>query len=119
MQGFQPKKSSNELKKPPMKGSNVVASILINKDLEIERLYNKMFDNCKHRSGWCVSSNDCKHCQFMKWGLKMFIVKKCECGSTDFEKESDDNVLRCAKCFRLARIKYIPEKEERGSNEIL
>ena len=49
----------------------------------------------------------------------MFIVKKCECGSTDFEKESDDNVLRCAKCFRLARIKYIPEKEERGSNEIL
>ena len=66
MQGFQPKKSSNELKKPPMKGSNVVASILINKDLEIERLYNKMFDNCKHRSGWCVSSNDCKHCQFMK-----------------------------------------------------
>ena len=75
MQGYQPKKS-NELKKPPMKGSNVIdlhkrnydklSAVLIEKVLEIERLYNKMFDNCKHRSGWCVSSNDCKHCQFMK-----------------------------------------------------
>ena len=49
----------------------------------------------------------------------MFVVKQCTCGSTDFEYENDDDVLRCAECFRLARIKYIPEKEERGSNEIL
>jgi hypothetical protein len=34
----------------------------------------------------------------------MFVVKQCECGSTDFEKEVDDNVLRCAECFRLAKI---------------
>lgn len=44
MNGYQPKKS-RKLNKPPNRGSNVVASILINKDLDIERLYNKMFDN--------------------------------------------------------------------------
>ena len=44
----------------------------------------------------------------------MFIVKKCECGSTEFEKESDDNVLRCAKCFRLARIVNIPDNDSKS-----
>ena len=74
MQGYQPKKSK-ELKKPPSTGSNVIdlhkrnydelSAVLIDKVLEIEMLYQKMFDNCKHRSGWC-KKGDCKHCQFMK-----------------------------------------------------
>lgn len=74
MQGYQPKKSK-DLKKPPKTGSNVLdlhkrcydelSKVLIEKVLELETLYQKMFDNCKHRSGWC-KKGDCKHCQFMK-----------------------------------------------------
>ena len=30
-----------------------LSEVLIEKVLEIETLYQKMYDNCKHRSGWC------------------------------------------------------------------
>ena len=43
----------------------------------------------------------------------MFVVKQCTCGSTEFEYENDDDVLRCAECGRLARFEYIPDNEEK------
>nr|DAG42294.1 MAG TPA: Lecithin retinol acyltransferase [Caudoviricetes sp.]DAJ14156.1 MAG TPA: Lecithin retinol acyltransferase [Podoviridae sp. ctJ6o53] len=38
---------------------------LIEKVLETERLYAKIFENCKHRSGWC-KRGDCKHCEYTR-----------------------------------------------------
>jgi hypothetical protein len=49
----------------------------------------------------------------------MFVVKQCTCGSTNFEFEYDDDVLRCAECGRLARFENIPDNEEKEENEIL
>lgn len=47
----------------------------------------------------------------------MFVVKQCTCGSTYFDRESDDDTLRCAECGRLARFVYIPDDEEKEANE--
>ena len=41
----------------------------------------------------------------------MFVVKQCTCGSTEFEYENDDDVLRCAECDKLASFEYIPDNE--------
>lgn len=43
----------------------------------------------------------------------MLLAKQCICGSTEFEKEPDDNVLRCAECCRLARLVLVNEFEEK------
>ena len=43
----------------------------------------------------------------------MFVVKQCTCGSTEFEYENDDDVLRCVECGRLARFVNIPDNEEK------
>ena len=40
-------------------------------------------------------------------------MKQCTCGSTEFEHENDDDVLRCAECGKLARFEYIPDNEEK------
>ena len=42
-----------------------LSEVLIEKVLEIETLYQKMHDNCKHRSGWC-KKGDCKNCEYMR-----------------------------------------------------
>ena len=46
----------------------------------------------------------------------MLAVKQCECGSTEFEKEIDDDVLRCAKCNRLARFTNVKTTEENDND---
>ena len=43
----------------------------------------------------------------------MFVVKQCTCGSTEFEYENDDDVLRCVECGRLARFVNILDNEEK------
>lgn len=45
----------------------------------------------------------------------MFVLKQCTCGSTDFDYE--DDTLRCMECGKLARFEYIPDNEEKGTNE--
>lgn len=42
-----------------------LSEVLIEKVLEIETLYQKMYDNCKHRSGWC-KKGDCKKCEYTR-----------------------------------------------------
>ena len=42
-----------------------LSEVLIEKVLEIEILYQKMHDNCKHRSGWC-KKGDCKNCEYLR-----------------------------------------------------
>ena len=37
----------------------------------------------------------------------MFTIKRCPCGCGRFEKESDDDVLRCEECGSLARIVWV------------
>ena len=46
----------------------------------------------------------------------MFVLKQCKCGSTDFEYENDDDVLRCVECGRLARFVNIPDEEEENED---
>ena len=41
-----------------------LSEVLIEKVLEIETLYQKMYDNFKHRSGWCKKGY-CKNCEYM------------------------------------------------------
>lgn len=45
----------------------------------------------------------------------MLTVKQCVCGSTEFEKEIDDDVLRCAECNKLARFTCVKTTEEKGN----
>ena len=40
----------------------------------------------------------------------MFVVRQCECGCTRFEREPDDDVLRCEECGSLARYVYINDE---------
>ena len=47
----------------------------------------------------------------------MLAVKQCVCGSTEFEKEIDDDVLRCAECNRLARFTYVKTEEKGNGSE--
>lgn len=47
--------------------------------------------------------------------IDMLAVKQCVCGSTEFEKEIDDDVLRCAECNRLAKFIYV--KTEENNND--
>lgn len=47
----------------------------------------------------------------------MIVLKRCTCGSTYFDKESDDDTLRCAECGKLAEFVNIPDDEEKGANE--
>jgi hypothetical protein len=42
----------------------------------------------------------------------MFSIRQCKCGSTEFEQEPDDCVLRCAKCWSLAGFSFIKEESE-------
>ena len=42
-----------------------LSEVLIEKVLEIETMYQKMYDNCKHRSGWC-KKGDCKKCEYTR-----------------------------------------------------
>lgn len=42
----------------------------------------------------------------------MLVLRKCECGSTRFEREPDDDVLRCAECCSRAEYAYIPDKTD-------
>ena len=42
-----------------------LSEVLIEKVLEIETLYQKMYDNCKHRSGRC-KKGDCKKCEYTR-----------------------------------------------------
>lgn len=42
----------------------------------------------------------------------MFVLKQCKCGCTHFEREPDDDVLRCADCWSLAEFVYVKEKPE-------
>ena len=42
-----------------------LSEVLIEKVLEIETLYLKMYYNCKHRSGWCKKGY-CKNCEYMR-----------------------------------------------------
>ena len=46
----------------------------------------------------------------------MFFVKPCMCGSTEFERESDDDVLRCSHCFSLAVFGY-KNNEKKSEDE--
>lgn len=47
----------------------------------------------------------------------MLVLRKCECGSTRFEREPDDDVLRCAECWSLARFAYIPDEPNDEEDE--
>lgn len=42
-----------------------LSEVLIEKVLEIETLYQKMYNNFKHRSGWCKKC-DCKKCEYTR-----------------------------------------------------
>lgn len=42
-----------------------MSEVLIEKVLEIETLYQKMYDNFKHRCGWCKKGY-CKNCEYMR-----------------------------------------------------
>ena len=39
----------------------------------------------------------------------MYMIRQCECGCNQFEKEPDDDVMRCAECWKRAVYEYIPE----------
>lgn len=39
----------------------------------------------------------------------MLVVKRCKCGCTHFEREPDDDVLRCADCWSRAEFAYISD----------
>lgn len=62
-----PNTGTNAQPAPPVKielhkrSYDELSEVLIEKVLETETLYQKMFDNCKHRSGCCKKGN-CKHC---------------------------------------------------------
>ncbi len=49
----------------------------------------------------------------------MFFIRQCKCGSTEFERESDDDVLRCANCCSLAQFGYknTSENNDKEKNE--
>lgn len=47
----------------------------------------------------------------------MLVAKQCICGSTQFEYEPDDDVLRCSECCRLARLILINDYEWKGTDE--
>lgn len=40
----------------------------------------------------------------------MLVLRKCECGCTRFEREPDDDVLRCEECWSRARYVYINDE---------
>lgn len=42
----------------------------------------------------------------------MLVVKRCKCGCTRFEREPDDDVLRCEECWSRAEYTYIPDETE-------
>lgn len=46
----------------------------------------------------------------------MLVAKQCVCGSTEFEREPNDDVLRCSECCRLARLILVNEFENRKDN---
>ena len=52
-------------------------------------------------------------------GCKMLVLKQCKCGCTRFEKEPDDDVLRCAECWSLARFSWVEDAipDEDNDNE--
>ena len=39
----------------------------------------------------------------------MFVIRQCDCGCKYFEREPDDDVLRCEECGSLAKFTYINE----------
>lgn len=43
----------------------------------------------------------------------MFSIEKCPCGCSRFEKEPDDDVLRCEECGSLARIVWVDTDNEK------
>ena len=47
----------------------------------------------------------------------MLLIKQCRCGSTEFEKEPDDDVVRCSECCRVARLILTNEFENRKENK--
>ena len=42
----------------------------------------------------------------------MLVLKQCKCGCTRFEKEPDDDVIRGAECWSLAKFTYVPDKTD-------